>query len=86
MNSVFISQTTFSWPSFHGPVPKKFRSPLPSHIGTAVGGFGLTIDAAGASLTALVVQAEMSGRQLISAKPATGGTWGKAKTRKTGYL
>jgi hypothetical protein len=68
---------------------------LPSHIGTAVGGFGFGFSsgAAGASLTALV-QAEMNGRQHIKARPAKGITRGKNRTCKrdtllkteTGYI
>jgi hypothetical protein len=41
-----------------GPLPKKLRSGVPSHIGTAVGGFGFsTRTSVGVSLAALLPQA-----------------------------
>src|SRR4051812_43102536 len=55
MKPVSTSQTILSWPSFHGPLPKKLRSPFPNHMGTAVGGFGFST-LGGVSVTALLVQ------------------------------
>ena len=54
------SQTTRSGSVDHGPVPKKFREELPSHIGTDEGGFGGgTIGFASVSLTIFPPQADI---------------------------
>src|SRR5712692_1381467 len=56
-NPVVTLQITFNDFGI-GPLPKKLRVGLPSHIGTAVGGFGFSIrSSVGVSLAALVPQA-----------------------------
>src|ERR1043166_9373842 len=59
IDMVSNSQTTRSGSVDHGPVPKKFREELPSHIGTDEGGFGGgTIGFASVSLTIFPPQAD----------------------------
>jgi hypothetical protein len=54
-----------------GPVPKKLRVGLPSHIGTAVGGFGFSIFGGGVLLTAFPVQpVSRAAEQIANATPA----------------
>src|SRR5882672_8219632 len=54
-----------------GPVPKKLRVGLPSHIGTAVGGFGFSIFGGGVSVTAFPVQpVSRAAEQIASRTPA----------------